>query len=136
MLCDNWQSKLKIMLFFATVLISKVDILTIYFLQWTFRFAEEGSNVLQFGNSLVQLTNEGCAKSLIENPTGITQTLEMEVWLGHPSEAILIVPEKEELLDQEENSARIEMVKTEDVDKRKMKLSSITAEVQYYSMKR
>lgn len=73
---------------------------------------------------------------MIENPTGITQTLEMEVWLGHPSEAILIVPEKEELLDQEENSARIEMVKTEDVDKRKMKLSSITAEVQYYSMKR
>ena len=58
------------------------------------RFAEEVSNGLQFGNSLVQLTDEGCAQVLIENPTGITKKLEMGVWLGQAGKSSSTCPKE------------------------------------------
>ena len=55
-------------------------------------FSETEGNGLQFGDSLIDISENGCARILLTNPTGFTQKLKKRSWVGRAWEATCVDP--------------------------------------------
>ena len=95
-------------------------------------FSESEGDGVQFGDSLVVVSEMGCARVLLANPTGYTQKLEKGSWIGRACEAICIdtPAESDTETTERDDSVGVMTVMSEiNSAARKHKLAEMLAEI-------
>ena len=94
-------------------------------------FSESEGDGVQFGDSLVVVSEIGCAQVLLANPTGYTWKLEKGSWIGHACEATCFDSpgESDTKTTEMDESVGVMTVMSETSGTRKHKLAEMLAEV-------